>query len=226
MRNISFVPDFIENPYSSVLVTVGRTKVLATISVEQKAPSFVNSGEGWLTAEYALMPASTDRRVARKRKNIGGRTAEIQRLIGRSLRMAVDRTLMPDLTLIVDTDVLQADGGTRTAAINGGMLALYLAGEKLVTDGLTEKNPVIRWIGAISAGVVDGENVVDLDYAKDSSAASDFNFVFSETGEVIEIQGTAEKDPVNEATFLSLISSSKEAIFHIIEKMKEAAENR
>jgi len=221
MRKLEFETNHLENPYASVLITSGRTKVLVSVSLEKKAPPFVEEGEGWVTAEYSLLPASTDQRNRRERGKVGGRTMEIQRLIGRSLRMAVDRTLMPGLTLIVDADVLQADGGTRTASINGGMLALFIAGKKLFQEGLVSKNPVTRWIGAISSGIVDGEPIVDLDYEKDSNADSDFNFVFSESSEIIEIQGTAEQQPVSGDDFLNLMELSKNAVRTIVTQMKK-----
>ncbi len=223
MREISFIKDFTEKPFASVLAVAGRTKVLATVSLQQKVPPHVGSDSGWLTAEYSLLPASTDTRVNRERNSIGGRTSEIQRLIGRSLRMAVDLKKIPGLTLMVDADVIQADGGTRTTSINGAMVALYLAGERLVREGFCKENPVIRWIGAVSAGIVDGVQKVDLDYSEDSKAMADFNFVFAEDGRIIEVQGTAEKTPVEESEFSSLFNASKNYIAEIIIKMKQTA---
>ncbi len=221
MRNIEFLTDFTKNPYSSVLISCGNTKVLATVSIEEKVPGYVDKNEGWLTAEYNLIPASTLTRKARERKGVGGRTAEIQRLIGRSLRMAVDRKLFPGITMTVDAEVLQADGGTRTASINGGMVALYLAGKRLVAEKKCEKNPLIRWIGAISAGIINNDVVVDLDYEKDSIAETDMNFVFDEHGAIIEVQGTAEKEPLTDSQFIDLLSQSKLAVADIITEMKK-----
>ncbi len=225
LREIKITTDFLEKPFSSVLFESGKTKVLVSVSVNYSVPSYVEENQGWLTAEYALLPASTDTRNRRERKGIGGRTAEIQRIIGRSLRMAVDRTLMPGITLVVDADVLQADGGTRTASINGAMLALFIAGKKLVKEGVLEKNPVVRWIGAISSGMIDGQIVVDLDYEKDFKAESDFNFVFSDKGEIIEIQGTSEKAPLENENFLQMMNLSKDSILKIINQMKEIGAN-
>ncbi len=224
MRDIVFLPDFIEKPFSSVLVSAGKTRVLTTVSMQQKTPPYVEKGKGWLTAEYAMLPGSTDSRVNRERNKVGGRTAEIQRLIGRSLRMAVDRSLMPGITLITDADVIQADGGTRTTSINGAMLALKMAGKRLVEEEILEQNPVTRWIGAISAGIVEGELIVDLDYEKDFRAEADFNFVFAEDGRIIEIQGTAESEPVAEKDFLKLLENSRSSAMQIIGKMKEVYE--
>lgn len=221
MRDIEFLKNFTENPYSSVLVSCGNTKVLVTVSVDERVPGYVDKNEGWLTAEYNLMPASTLTRKSRERRGIGGRTAEIQRLIGRSLRMAVDRKLFPGITMTIDADVVQADGGTRTTSINGGMVALFLAGKRLVEEKKCKKNPVIRWIGAISAGIVNDEIIVDLDYEKDSIAETDMNFVFDESGAIIEIQGTAEKEPLTDCQFLDLLSESKAEVSDIITKMKK-----
>lgn len=221
MREISFIAGFLEKPFTSVLAVSGKTRVLVTVSVQNKVPPHVKDGAGWLTSEYALLPASTDTRVDRERFKIGGRTAEIQRLIGRSLRMAVDLSKMPGYTLFVDADVLQADGGTRTTSINGGMLALYLAGEKMVKTGMCAENPVVRWIGAISSGVVGGKTVVDLDYSQDSTADADFNFVFSGEGDIIEVQGTAERAPVTKEVFDSLFAMSRREALNIIKIMKE-----
>lgn len=211
------------NPYSSVLVTAGNTKVLTALTVLEKTPGHVKEGNGWLTAEYSLMPGSTNFRAGRERKNVSGRTAEIQRLIGRSLRMSVDLTKIPDITLMIDCDVVDADGGTRTASVNGGMLACAIASKKLVNEGRLVENPLKRWVGAISAGVVDGEVVIDLDYEKDSKADSDFNFVFCENGNIIEVQGTAEQKPVSDKIFSELLERSRESVMELIHKMKITA---
>lgn len=221
MRDISFQVGFLENPYSSVLVSLGRTKVLVTVSLEEKTPHHVADDQGWLTAEYSLLPGSTTSRVRRDRPCVSGRTAEIQRLIGRTLRMAVDRKRFPGVTLKIDADVLQADGGTRTTAINGAMCALWLAGERLKKDGLADLNPVVRWIGAVSAGVVDDRVVVDLDYAHDSQAGSDCNFVFDDTGNIIEVQGSAEKAPITRVQMAELTESAWKSVDKLFRIMKE-----
>ncbi len=223
MRKYLFEKNVQLNPFSSVAVTAGRTKVLTAVSIQNSVPGHVDDGQGWLTAEYSLMPGSTTFRAGRERKKISGRTAEIQRLIGRSLRMAVDLTKIPGMTFMIDCDVLDADGGTRTASVNGGMLACAIAAEKLVKEGTLGENPIKRWIGAISAGVVDGKIVVDLDYEKDSRADSDFNFVFCENGNIIEVQGTAEKEPVSEEMFNELLERSRECVMDLIHEMKIAA---
>ena len=205
-----------------MLSVSGNTKVITALSLDMKVPPHVKSG-GWLTAEYSLLPGSTNVRSARERTKISGRTAEIQRLIGRSLRMAVDLEKIPGITMLIDCDVLEADGGTRTASVNGGMLAVALACRKLVEEGIVAENPLKNWIGAISGGVIDGEVVIDLDYEKDSRADTDFNFVFSENGNIIELQGTAERVPLDDARFFELLNKSRENVKEIIAEMKSIA---
>ena len=222
MREHSFVTNYLNNPYSSVLSVSGNTKVITALSLDFKVPPHVKSG-GWLTAEYSLLPGSTNVRSARERTKISGRTAEIQRLIGRSLRMAVDLEKIPGITMLIDCDVLEADGGTRTASVNGGMLAVALACRKLVEEGVVAENPLKNWIGAISGGVIDGKVVIDLDYEKDSRADTDFNFVFSENGNIIELQGTAERVPLDDDKFFELLKESRKCVKEIIEKMKSVA---
>ena len=222
MREHSFITNYLNNPYSSVLSVSGKTKVITALSLDMKVPPHVKSG-GWLTAEYSLLPGSTNVRSARERTKISGRTAEIQRLIGRSLRMAVDLEKIPGITMLIDCDVLEADGGTRTASVNGGMLAVALACRKLVEEGIVAENPLKNWIGAISGGVIDGEVVIDLDYEKDSRADTDFNFVFSENGNIIELQGTAERVPLDDDKFFELLTKSRENVKEIIAEMKSIA---
>ena len=222
MREHSFITNYLHNPYSSVLSVSGNTKVITALSLDFKVPPHVKSG-GWLTAEYSLLPGSTNVRSARERTKISGRTAEIQRLIGRSLRMAVDLEKIEGITMLIDCDVLEADGGTRTASVNGGMLAVALACRKLVEEGVVAENPLKNWIGAISGGVIDGEVVIDLDYEKDSRADTDFNFVFSENGNIIELQGTAERVPLDEDRFFELLNKSRKCVKEIIAEMKSIA---
>ena len=222
MREHSFITNYLNNPYSSVLSVSGNTKVITALSLDFKVPPHVKSG-GWLTAEYSLLPGSTNVRSARERTKISGRTAEIQRLIGRSLRMAVDLEKIPGITMLIDCDVLEADGGTRTASVNGGMLAVALACRRLVEEGVVQENPLKNWIGAISGGVIDGEVVIDLDYEKDSRADTDFNFVFSENGNIIELQGTAERVPLDDVKFFELLNKSRKCVKEIIDGMKSTA---
>ncbi len=222
MREHSFITNYLTNPYSSVLSVSGNTKVITALSLDMKVPPHVKSG-GWLTAEYSLLPGSTNVRSARERGKISGRTAEIQRLIGRSLRMAVDLEKIPGITMLIDCDVLEADGGTRTASVNGGMLAVAIACKKLVDEGILHENPLKNWIGAISGGIIDGKVVMDLDYEKDSRADTDFNFVFSENGNIIELQGTAERVPLEDDKFFELLKESRVCVKEIIAEMKSIA---
>lgn len=195
MRAIHFTPDFTQHAEGSVLVEFGETRVLATASVESKVPHFLKGkSEGWITAEYGMLPRSTHTRNAREaaRGKQSGRTMEIQRLIGRSLRAVIDRRALGERTITVDCDVLQADGGTRTAAITGGYVALALAMNRLVDRGDLAETPIHGQIAAVSVGIFDGNAVLDLDYAEDSEAETDMNVVMNEAGGLIEIQGTAE----------------------------------
>lgn len=223
MRKYTFTQRYLKNPYSSVLVTAGNTRVIVSLTLEMKVPSHAGPDSGWLTAEYSLMPGSTGTRSSRERTKVSGRTAEIQRIIGRSLRMAVDLKKMPGISMLIDCDVLDADGGTRTASINGGMMAVAIACRKLVDEGVLKESPLKRWIGAISAGVVHGEKVVDLNYELDSRADADFNFVFCENGNIIEIQGTSERETVPVERFMELLDSSRECVMSLIGEMKTTA---
>ncbi len=186
------------SPYAegSCLISTGSTRVLCTASVEEKVPGWREaSGFGWVTGEYSMLPRATHTRRGRERDGPGGRTQEIQRLIGRSLRSVTDLAALGPRTVTLDCDVLQADGGTRTASITGACVALVLAGRWLVERGLLEKNPVRQLVAAVSVGIVDGEIRLDLDYREDSSAQVDMNVVATEAGGLVEVQGTAEGDP-------------------------------
>ena len=197
LRRITVIPDFIPTADGSVLIGCGNTRVLCTAMAEDKVPPFLTgTGKGWLTAEYAMLPASTLTRKAREgRKGPDGRSVEIQRLIGRSLRAAIDLTKLGEHTITIDCDVIQADGGTRTASITGGFIAAAMAVDKMMRDGRLAESPIVRGINAISAGVVHGEVCVDLCYAEDSRADADINVVMSTDGKLIEVQGTAEGAP-------------------------------
>lgn len=195
MRAVRLVPSYVSHAEGSVLTEFGGTRVLVTASVERRVPPFLKGrNEGWVTAEYGMLPRATHTRSFREavRGKQGGRTLEIQRLIGRSLRAVVDRSALGERTITVDCDVLQADGGTRTAAITGGYVALALAVEKLMGQGKLKRNPIHGQIAAISVGIYRGEPVLDLDYAEDSDAETDMNVVMNEAGGFIELQGTAE----------------------------------
>lgn len=222
LRNIEFIVGF--NPYAegSCLVKYGNTHVLCTATIDDKVPSWLKGQEkGWVTAEYAMLPRSTQTRVPRELKKPLGRTQEIQRLIGRSLRAVVDLEKMKDVSIIIDCDVLQADGGTRVASISGGFVAMYVALQKLVKDKVLLENPIREFVAAVSCDICGGELVLDVDYAEDSTSQVDMNFVITESGKIVEIQGTAEGMPFEEKEFFDLMNLGKEGIKQIIAKQKE-----
>lgn len=222
LRDIEFVTNF--NPYAegSCLVKYGNTHVICTASVEEKVPSWLKGQEkGWVTAEYAMLPRSTQTRVQREVKKPSGRTQEIQRLIGRSLRAVVDLTKMKDVCITIDCDVLQADGGTRVASVSGGFVAMYLAFEKLVKEKKLTENPIREFVAAVSCDIYEGEAVLDVDYEEDSNSQVDMNFIMTESGKIVEIQGTAEGEPFEEKEFNELMALGKEGIKQIINKQKD-----
>ncbi|MBQ2610776.1 ribonuclease PH [bacterium] len=218
LRPITFTKNFTRNALGSVLVEFGNTKVITTASVEHSKPKWMEKEDtrGWLTAEYSLLPSSTSTRCTRERAKVSGRTHEIQRLIGRSLRACLDLTKMPDLTITIDADVIQADGGTRTASICGGFVALQIAVEKLIKEGTLTENPIVEPIAAISAGIVDGQVMVDLNYQEDSSAQVDSNVVLTKSGKIIEFQTTAEGAPYEEENLIQIFKLTKQSIEKII----------
>jgi ribonuclease PH len=198
MRGVKIAGSFLKYPAGSILIEMGNTKVICTASIDEVAPPFLkNTGRGWVTAEYSMIPGSTHVRTAREavRGRQGGRTLEIQRLIGRSLRAVTDLTAFGERTIVVDCDVIQADGGTRTASITGGCLALIQAFGSLKKQGVIHRMPVKSFVSAVSVGLVEGQLLLDLDYAEDSSAEVDMNFVITRGGLFVEIQGTAEATP-------------------------------
>ncbi len=211
LRSVSIEPGFSHHAEGSCLIRMGGTEVLCTASVEPRVPPFLRGqGLGWVTAEYGMLPRAThtrgDREAARGKQS--GRTQEIQRLIGRSLRAIVDRKAMGEMSVAIDCDVLNADGGTRCASITGAYVALALAFRKLVANNVLTALPLIGPVSAISCGLVGGEAVLDLDYAEDSTAEADANFILTPHG-IVEIQGTAEKEPFSEAQFLELLQLAK-----------------
>lgn len=223
LRDIEFITNF--NPYAegSCLVKYGNTHVVCTATVDEKVPSWLKGQEkGWVTAEYAMLPRSTQTRVPRESKKPSGRTQEIQRLIGRSLRAVVDLTKMKDLSICIDCDVLQADGGTRVASISGGFVALYIALDRLVKEGKLPENPIREFVAAVSCDIYNGEVVLDVDYNEDSNSQVDMNFVMTESGKIVEIQGTAEGEPFEEKDFAKLMDLGKQGIKQIIARQKEA----
>jgi len=208
LRELTVTRNFLQHASGSVLIEMGKTKVICTASLEERVPPFLkNSGQGWLTAEYSMLPLSTPVRNLREsaRGRIGGRTHEIQRLIGRSLRAVTDLAILGEKTIYIDCDVIQADGGTRTASITGAFIALVDALRGWRDSGLIERFGISDYMSAISVGVVEGRVLLDLDYEEDSRADVDSNFVMTKTGKIIEIQGTAEKEPFDRALFDRMI---------------------
>ena len=223
LREIVLETEFSKYAEGSCLAKFGDTHVLCTASVEDSVPPFMrNSGRGWVTAEYGMLPRATNTRNDRKRTISTGRTQEIQRLIGRSLRAVTDMDGFGERQVRVDCDVLQADGGTRTAAITGGFVALHLAFQHLRRIGVIEMIPLMDQVAAISCGLWNGEAVLDLDYAEDSTAQADANFVLTGTGGIVEIQGTAEGDPFSRKQFDALLALATTGIAQLVEAQKAA----
>jgi len=227
MRDIKFTRNFTKHAEGSVLVEFGHTRVLCTATIEEKVPHFLKGkGQGWVTAEYGMLPRSTNTRMGREaaRGKQGGRTMEIQRLIGRSLRAAVDLNVLGERSITLDCDVIQADGGTRTASITGACVALSDAINGLLQQGVLKENPVQNMVASISVGIYQGVPVLDLDYAEDSNAETDMNVVMDETGEFIEIQGTAEGKTFSMDEMLAMTELAKNGIAEIIRHQKQALE--
>jgi ribonuclease PH len=209
LRPTTIEPAFIRTATGSALISMGETRVICTASAEESLPRWLaGSGRGWVTAEYGMLPASTGDRKQRDitRGRADGRTIEIQRLIGRSLRGVIDFNALGERTIYVDCDVIQADGGTRTASITGGMVALRLACERLKSDGKLERSPLTGTVAAISCGVVGGESLLDLDYSEDSTAEVDANVVMTGEGGLVEVQATAERTPLSRAHLDELLA--------------------
>ncbi len=223
IRKVEIIPNF--NPYAegSCLIKCGGTHVICTASVQDKVPAWLKGqNRGWVTAEYGMLPRSTQVRVPRETTKPSGRTQEIQRLVGRALRSVVDLEKLKDMSFCIDCDVVQADGGTRTASITGGFVALYLAIERLRKEGKLLANPIREFVAAISCGIHNGEEILDVDYLEDSSAQADMNFVLTESGKIVEIQGTAEEKPFDEAQYAKLFGLAKKGIAELIVKQKKA----
>ena len=215
MRDIKVTKNFINSKNTSVLYESGNTKVLITVSISDRVPAWLeNSDKGWLTAEYNMLPGSSDQRISRKSFE-GGRSKEISRLIGRSLRAVCNLGIINGYSFTVDCDVLEADGGTRTASINGAWIALNDTFTKMVNENKLVQNPFTCKVGAISVGIVGGELVADLDYAKDSNAEVDLNLVLDEKFEILEIQGTAEGKPFSKDSLDNLFNIAKECVQEI-----------
>jgi ribonuclease PH len=223
LRTLDLTLDAVPYAEGSCLISAGQTRVLCAVSIEEGVPRWrEKSGAGWVTAEYGMLPRSTHTRSGRERGRVGGRTQEIQRLIGRSLRSVVDLEALDGWTAIVDCDVLQADGGTRTASITGASTALWSAFDGLVKDGSIERNPMREMVAAVSVGIVDGQPVLDLDYPEDSSAQVDMNVVATEAGHFIEVQGTAEGNPFSREELDQLLGLAIEGIGSLVRAQKAA----
>lgn len=224
LRSVSIETGYTGHAEGSALIRVGDTVVLCTATVDERVPPFLrNGGLGWVTAEYGMLPRSTNTRTRREAKTgQSGRTQEIQRLIGRSLRAGVDRVVMGERQIQIDCDVLQADGGTRAAAITGGWVALRLAAQKLVEAGKCVSNPVTEHIAAVSCGICDGAVVLDLDYAEDSEAGADANFAVSGAGGLVEAQASAEGAAFSEEDFLEMLRLAKQGCAALVEAQKAA----
>ena len=228
VRPVTLTRNYTKHAEGSVLVEFGETKVLCTATVEESVPRFLKGqGQGWVTAAYGLLPRSTHSRMAREaaKGKQGGRTLEIQRLIARSLRAAVDLKALGEFTITLDCDVIQADGGTRTASITGACVALADALNKLVADGKLKANPMKGMVAAISVGIVEGEARCDLEYVEDSAAETDMNVVMLEDGRIIEVQGTAEGEPFSHEELLSLLALARGGIEELIQAQKAALNN-
>jgi ribonuclease PH len=225
LREIRITPGFIAPAEGSVLIEAGATRVICTASVEEEVPKFLaGKGRGWVTAEYGMLPRATDTRNEREatRGKVGGRTMEIQRLIGRSIRSVVDFEALGERTVRLDCDVIQADGGTRTAAITGAWIALALACRRLLVAKTLQRNPVVEPVAAVSVGIVDGRALLDLCYAEDSRAEVDMNVVMTGAGSFVEVQGTAEGKPFARATLNELTDLAAGGIARLIELQKQA----
>ena len=213
----------------SALIEMGKTKVIATATIEEKIPIFLKgSNTGWITAEYSMLPRSTEKRTIRERNQarVSGRTQEIQRLIGRSLRAVTDLSILGERTIILDCDVLQADGGTRSASITAGCIALALALKKMMDEGIIDQMPLKHLVSAISVGIVKGNLLLDLDYREDSSAEIDMNVVETDTGKIVEIQATAEKNPFSKKEFNALLALADTGIEKLIQVQKDVLKKK
>lgn len=219
LRQIKITKNYTNHALGSVLIEFGDTKVIVTASVEETKPKWMEKTDsrGWITAEYSLLPASTHTRCQRERNKISGRTQEIQRLIGRSLRSCVNLEKLGERTVTIDADVIQADGGTRCASICGGFVAMNIAFNKLIEQGLMKENPIIEPIAAVSVGLIDGEIKLDLDYSEDSHAQVDSNVVMTKSSKIIEFQTTAEGSPFEKSQLDEIYNMADNAIQKIIE---------
>jgi len=224
MRRVEIIPNYLMTAEGSALIKMGNTHVLCAASVEDSIPQFLrNSGKGWVTAEYAMLPRATAKRTPREvtKGRPSGRTHEIQRLIGRALRSVIDTSILGERTVAIDCDVIQADGGTRTASITGAFVALSLAVRQLMKFGSLKKSPIRDSVAAVSVGLVRGVPMLDLNYEEDSQADVDMNVVMTGTGKFVEVQGTAEHDPFDDAQMAQLIALARAGIAELAELQKQ-----
>jgi ribonuclease PH len=222
LRKVKITRKYIKSAEGSVLIEMGDTKVICTATVENSVPPFLRgNGTGWVTAEYAMLPRSSAQRIQRERGKVGGRTYEIQRLIGRSLRSVVDMKLLGERSVLIDCDVVQADGGTRTASITGAYVALADALRHIKKQGLIQTVPITDFLAAISVGIVDGKPMLDLCYVEDSSAEVDMNLVMTGKGGIVEVQGTAEGKPFSKSELGKLLALGEKGIKTLIKKQRE-----
>jgi ribonuclease PH len=225
LRKLKITRNYIKSAEGSVLIQMGDTWVICTATVENSVPPFLRGkGTGWVTAEYAMLPRSSAQRIQRERAKIGGRTHEIQRLIGRALRSVVDMKALGERSVLIDCDVVQADGGTRTASITGAYIALVDALRHVKKQGTISNVPVIDHLAAVSVGIVDSKPMLDLCYTEDSSAEVDMNLVMTGKGGIVEIQGTAEGEPFSKAALEKLLALGEKGIKALIKKQKELLE--
>ena len=223
LRDVHIEPGAVPYAEGSCLIAMGNTRVLCAASVEEGLPRWrESSGHGWVTGEYGMLPRSTHTRTGRERTGPRGRTQEIQRLIGRSLRAVTDLPALGPRTITVDCDVLQADGGTRTASITGGAVALAIACQGLLAEGLVERSPMREWVAAVSVGMVDGHPWLDLDYARDVRADVDMNVVATESGRLVEVQGTAEGDPFSREALDDMLDLALAGIDRLVRAQQAA----
>ena len=228
LRNIEIITNYSTHADGSCFIKFGDTHVLCNATVDENPPRWLrNSGQGWITAEYGMLPTSTNERMSREsvRGKQSGRTQEIQRLIGRSLRSIVNLSYLDGLQIILDCDVIQADGGTRTTSINGSFIALKICIDKMIKKRLIKQDPLIDQLAAISCGIIDNNAYLDLDFEEDQSAGVDANFVLTKTGKIVEVQMTSEKDLCSEENYLSMYSLAKSAVREIIKFQDDAINN-
>lgn len=222
LRTVNFFPDFIDYPDGSVLIQMGKTRVLCNVTIQPSVPAWMaGRGKGWMTAEYAMLPQATHTRNERETKGPGARSQEIKRLVGRSLRKAIDLSKFGERTLLLDCDVLQADGGTRTASITGGYVAMGIALNKLIIKGACDPGVLKSPVAAVSVGLIAGHAILDLCYEEDSNADVDMNVVMNQSGEFIEVQGTSEGVPFRRVQMNDLLDLAEKGITKLIEFQRE-----